>query len=589
MVKTLVRRPAQATALLRALPNGRSLPSDAWARRHRGIVALLLLHALGLPVFGVVHGHGPAESLAYSGPVAILSLAAVATARWRTVAAALASTGLLTASAVLVHLSHGLTEAHFHFFVMIAVITLYEHWTPFLLAFLYVVVHHGLLGTLDPTGVYNHAAAHADPWRWAAIHGTFVAAAGAANVVTWRLNEDVRAARRRESDRAHVSEERFRAIVESSDDAILGKGVDGVISSWNAGAERLYGYRAEEAVGQPATILIPADRADEGDTILATARRAGRVRHYDTQRRRKDGTVVDVSLAVSPVRSRDGRVIGAASIARDITERKRAERERESLLVREREQNERLRELDRLKDSLVASVSHELRTPLTSIRGYAEVLLERDAGELTDEQERFLAVIDRNADRLLRLISDLLFVARVGAEELALERTDIDLAELARECVDAARPSAEANGIDVRLDAEEAPELRADRSRLAQLFDNLISNAIKFTPEGGRVDVRLATSASVAVIEVADTGIGVPADEQDKLFERFFRTKAATERAIQGTGLGLSITKAIAEAHGGTISVMSEQGVGTTFRIELPLDREVATEAPTPAQPLGVA
>jgi PAS domain S-box-containing protein len=587
-VRGVFSRSARTTALFSALPNGTSLPAEAWARRHRGIVALLSLHAVGLPLFGITQGYGLVQSLAYAAPVAALAIAAVGFARRRTLAAALASGGLLTASAVLVDLSGGLIEAHFHFFVMIAVITLYEHWTPFLLAFLYVVVHHGLIGTLDAHSVYNHSAAQADPWRWAVVHGIFVAGAGAANVVAWRLNEDVRAERRRESERAHMSEERFSAIVESSDDAILGKGLDGVITSWNAAAERLYGYRPHEVIGQPATILMPPDRLDEETTILETVKAGRRVRHYDTKRLKKDGTVVDVSLAVSPIRSRDGKVVGASSIARDVTERKKAEAERERLLAREREQNDRLRELDRLKDGLVASVSHELRTPLTSIRGYAELLLDREAGELNDDQEQFLTVIDRNSDRLLRVIGDLLFVAQVDAGKFALERADVDLAELARESVNAARPNADAKAITVHLDADGVSEIYADRSRLAQALDNLLSNAIKFTPEGGRVDVRLSAAGGAMVVEVRDTGIGIPPDEQEKLFERFFRTKGATDRAIQGTGLGLSITKAIAEAHGGTISLESAEGVGTTFRIELPVSPPASALADTPPEPVVV-
>jgi signal transduction histidine kinase len=266
-----------------------------------------------------------------------------------------------------------------------------------------------------------------------------------------------------------------------------------------------------------------------------------------------------------------------------------AEAERERALAREREQNDRLRELDRLKDSLVASVSHELRTPLTSIRGYAELLLEREAGELNEEQEQFLNVIDRNTGRLLRVIGDLLFVAQVDAGKLALERTDFHLGELAAECVDAARPSADAKGIAVHLEADDTPEVYADRSRLAQAFDNLLSNAIKFTPAGGRVDLRVSASAGTAVVEVSDTGIGVPPDEQEKLFERFFRTTGATDRAIQGTGLGLSITKAIAEAHGGTISVESAEGVGTTFRIEFPLPPAAPAFATAASEPVKAA
>ena len=224
-----------------------------------------------------------------------------------------------------------------------------------------------------------------------------------------------------------------------------------------------------------------------------------------------------------------------------------------------------------MKDDFVASVSHELRTPLTSIRGYLELVREGEAGELTAEQQQFLAVVERNADRLLRVVGDLLFAAQVDAGKLALELGEVDLDELAREAAQAAGPHAEAKGIRLEVAADEVPPLVGDRARLAQLVDNLLSNALKFTPESGRVELRVRQHAGRAVVEVEDTGIGIAATDQARLFERFFRADSANEQAIQGTGLGPSITKAIAEAHGGTISVASEEGRGTTFRVELPL------------------
>jgi signal transduction histidine kinase len=235
------------------------------------------------------------------------------------------------------------------------------------------------------------------------------------------------------------------------------------------------------------------------------------------------------------------------------------------------DQNTRLRELDRLKDELVATVSHELRTPLTSILGYLELILE-DGDELSEEHRNFVEVIDRNARRLLGLVGDLLFIARIDAGGLQLEVDVVDLEGLARECVEAQRPRAEQAGLSLELTSEEVAPMHGDRARLGQLLDNLVSNAIKFTPTGGRVDVRLCQADGTALLEVADTGIGIPDDEQGRLFERFFRSSTATESAIQGTGLGLAISKAIAEAHGGTISAESQEGVGTTFRVELPLE-----------------
>jgi signal transduction histidine kinase len=227
-------------------------------------------------------------------------------------------------------------------------------------------------------------------------------------------------------------------------------------------------------------------------------------------------------------------------------------------------------ELARMKEEFVAMVSHELRTPLTSILGYLEMVRD-DGSMLSLEQRDFLDILERNAQRLLRLVGDLLFFAQVESRKLALEVGEVELASVVDECVEAQQPAADEKQVTLAVDVDSLPPLRADRSRLVQLLDNLVANAIKFTPAEGRVDVRLARANGSAVIEVADTGIGIPRDEQDRVFQRFFRTSNATAKAIPGTGLGLSIVKAIAEAHGGTASVSSAVGRGTTFRVALPL------------------
>jgi signal transduction histidine kinase len=243
------------------------------------------------------------------------------------------------------------------------------------------------------------------------------------------------------------------------------------------------------------------------------------------------------------------------------------------MVGRLRAQNEELRCLDRLKDDFVASVSHELRTPLTSIRGYLELVLDGDASELTEEQLRYLSVVDRNADRLLRVVDDLLFAAQVDAGKIALEPGPTDLDELVREAVEAARPVAAEHDVELIFEADRPAELVGDRARLAQILDNLIANAIKFTPPGGKVEVRTFVAGDSAVVEVADTGIGISADDQERLFQRFFRAEGAILGAIDGTGLGLAIVKAIVDAHGGELAVESVAGRGTTFRIGLPLER----------------
>jgi signal transduction histidine kinase len=237
-------------------------------------------------------------------------------------------------------------------------------------------------------------------------------------------------------------------------------------------------------------------------------------------------------------------------------------------------QNERLRELDRLKGEFVSTVSHELRTPLTSIRGYLELLL-ADPG-LDEEQRRFLAVADRNSERLLGLVNDLLLVAEIDAGKLALDLQRVDLREIVEECIESSLPAAGAKGIELSLRTTQLPELEGDPARLAQVLDNLVSNALKFTQPGGRVDVRLGAVDGTAVVEVEDTGLGLSDGDREQLFQRFFRSSEAARNAIPGTGLGLAIAKAIVERHGGRIELDSAPGVGTTVRVELPLpQREV--------------
>ncbi|HEY8722563.1 MAG TPA: ATP-binding protein [Gaiellaceae bacterium] len=232
------------------------------------------------------------------------------------------------------------------------------------------------------------------------------------------------------------------------------------------------------------------------------------------------------------------------------------------------------RELDRLKDDFVATVSHELRTPLTSMMGFLEMIREGEAGELNDEQQRFLAIVYRSSERLQRLVGDLLFVARLDANGLQLQFGDAQLDEIVRDAVESSGALARSREVSLVAEVDPMPPVSGDKERLSQLVGNLISNALKFTPAGGSVIARAFVDGGRAVVEIADTGIGIPPAEQSRLFQRFFRSSTATEQAIPGTGLGLVISRAIAEAHGGTIDVTSVPGEGTTFRVELPLEPE---------------
>lgn len=265
-----------------------------------------------------------------------------------------------------------------------------------------------------------------------------------------------------------------------------------------------------------------------------------------------------------------------AGILRALERLRLREREARTEAVQAREQlaaqNEQLLEADRLKDEFVALVSHDLRTPLTSIIGYTELALDDSEGEPLDpERQSYLSVVARSSERLLRLVDDLLFVARLQAGKgLELEPAELDLAHVAAQAVHEALPRAQAKGLELRYSGAVSLPLAADRGRLFQLLDNLIANAVKFTPEGGTVEVHVEAGSNGAVLEVRDTGIGLAPGDAERLFERFFRSERATTAQIPGTGLGLFIAHAIIQAHGGRISARARERGGTTFRIELP-------------------
>jgi signal transduction histidine kinase len=232
-----------------------------------------------------------------------------------------------------------------------------------------------------------------------------------------------------------------------------------------------------------------------------------------------------------------------------------------------RSQVKRLRQLDRTKDEFLSLVSHELRTPLTSIRGYLELL--PGEGPLSELQQRSVTVIERNVARLASLVEDLLFVARLDEGRVQLTESTVDITDLIAQAADTARPSADDRGIALGVDVDGAPPVRGDRERLAQMIDNLVANAVKFTPAGGTVTLRAWDGDGRVHVAVADTGIGIPEQEVERLFERFFRASTAQE-AMPGTGLGLAISQSIAEAHGTRLQVQSEVGRGTTFSFDLP-------------------
>jgi len=331
---TLSDRPqTRSERLFGRLPRGHGPDDGAWAARHRGIVVLLWLHAVALPVLSLLYGDPLPHALAHGAALAAPALLATRVPG-RLARAVVASFGLLTASALLVHVAGGLTEAHFHFFVMISVVTLYEDWRTFLLAFAYVVAHHGLVGMLMPEAVFAHGDTSAAPVVWVGVHGAFVLAAGVANVVAWRANETATERRTRgDRERADGAQRRLAALVEATDDAVIGMTPDGIVTSWNAGAQRLLGRTAEEMLGASIMAFVPHGLHDQERGLMAQVVEEGRLDHFETTRVHADGHEVDVSLTLSRVRDAVGGELGVVGIARDITDRKRLERRREAEAV----------------------------------------------------------------------------------------------------------------------------------------------------------------------------------------------------------------------------------------------------------------
>ena len=347
------------------------------------------------------------------------------------------------------------------------------------------------------------------------------------------------------------------AVVNSSDDAIVSKTLEGVIQTWNRGAERLFGYTAHEAVGRHITMIIPPERHAEEDEVLARIRRGEVVDHYETVRVTKDGREINISLTVSPVRDSSGRIIGASKIARDISERIRIDAERAALLEREQQAREEAELLNRSKDQFLAVLSHELRTPLNAIYGWARLL--RD-GSIDASLSRHAAeVIVRNARTQLQLIEDLLDVSRIVTGTMRLDLQPTDLAPIVVDCVDSVRPLAGAQAIELAavLGCTSAVVTGAP-DRLRQVVSNLLINAVKFTPEGGRVDVELRDAGDNVEVVVRDTGEGIEPELLPHIFDRFRQGDSSSTRAHGGLGLGLALVRHLVDLHGGVVYAHSE-------------------------------
>jgi PAS domain S-box-containing protein len=362
---------------------------------------------------------------------------------------------------------------------------------------------------------------------------------------------------------------RLAAIVESSSDAIVGKDLNGIVTTWNAAAERMFGYSAAEMVGKSITQIIPPEHIGDEDLILSTIRAGRRIEHFETERVTKDGRRLEVSLSISPIKDDVGTIVGAAKIARNISAQKALQREHDRLLAAETRARELAEAASRSKDSFLAMISHELRTPLSPIMSWARML--RTGGLDKARSERALEAIERNARAQAQLIDDLLDVSRIVAGKMRLEIRPMDLIEVIQSALDVVRPAADAKDIQIQPLLDTETVVSGDPDRLRQVVWNLLSNAVKFTPKGGRVQIVLERVDSRVEIAVIDSGQGIAPAFVPHLFELFQQGEEGSSRTHGGLGLGLSIVRHIVELHGGTVSAESAgQGQGARFTVRLP-------------------
>jgi PAS domain S-box-containing protein len=375
---------------------------------------------------------------------------------------------------------------------------------------------------------------------------------------------DVTARKEAEELKAHLA-----AIVDSSDDAIYSRDLNGTIMSWNAGAERLFGYRAEEVVGQSSSILVPPDRAGEFSDILAEIGRGGRIEDLETVRVAKDGSQLLVSLTVSPITDAEGEIVAAATIARDITERVRAE---EALHVAKEEAEQ----ANQAKSEFLSRMSHELRTPLNAILGFVQLL---ELEDLSDEKLDNVRQIHRAGSHLLDLINEVLDISRIEVGQMTLSLEPVPVRHVVAAAVSLATPLAAERNVELRSrDADECSfYVHADVQRFKQVLLNLLSNAIKYNRDEGAVIVSCERSSERWVrVTVSDTGRGIEPTKMERLFEPFDRLDA-DQWGVEGVGLGLALSKRLAEAMGGRLQGESTVGSGSSFWIELPLAKGPTT------------
>ena len=402
-----------------------------------------------------------------------------------------------------------------------------------------------------------------------------------AGILEGAINIVVDISDRKEAERANAF---LGSIVESSDDAIISKSLDGIIQSWNKGAERLFGYSPVEAIGQSIKMIIPPELMHEEHMILSRLGKGERIEHYETTRVAKDGRRIEISVTISPVRDGTGRVVGASKIARDITARK----ESEAVLVALKDE---LQVADLRKNEFLATLAHELRNPLSAVCNSLQLLALDDSLSPTVDQIR--EIMDQQGKQMIRLVDDLLDASRISRGQIELRREDVELASVVSVAVQTSRPYIDKAKHQLAITLPKKPVvLNADPIRLAQVLGNLLCNAAKYTPPGGQIWLSARVVNDGVELSVRDTGIGIRADVLSRVFDMFMQVESSKANPIGGLGIGLALAKKLVDLHDGRIEVLSEgEGKGTEFVVWLPassLRKQSRATKPREARKVGI-